>query len=197
MQLRTELDARHEKIRTLEAASAARPLSRERLPPVEGFSSAVGAEEAGAAGAAGVAVAVRSGGGSSMKGGGSGSSGARPGSGNGSRRASGEVRTLSRPGSSRAVGSSGVPAPGAAAAAVAMGLPASNVLARELALSSAGGVEAAGMEPAPWDTGAASDTDAGTDWAGAVTDCSAATSATAEGHDAAGAASAVQAVAVE
>lgn len=157
--LRAELDAREEKIQSLEAIAVARPMSRERLPPVD---AAGGVEVAGQLGAS-----------SSMRGR---PGSARPGSSSGSRRASTAEahRVLSRPGSSNAGGSGSLSSRSggagrvtsglsAAAAAAAVGLVAGDVDSREQELRSAGG-----MEPTPWETAGegVSDTEAGEEWAG-------------------------------
>jgi hypothetical protein len=166
--LRAELDAREERIQTLEADAAVRPMSRDRLPPVDapagGFAAAAEAEAAEQQPAAKLS-------GSSSIGARPGS--ARPGSSSGSRRASAaEVqRVLSRPGSSNAGGSSsrsggvGHTASGlsAVAAAAAVGPSVGDVDSREQELRSAGG-----MEPTPWETAGdgVCDTEAGEEWAG-------------------------------
>jgi BMFP domain-containing protein YqiC len=166
--LRAELDAREEKIQSLEASAVVRPMSRERLPPMEAAGIAAAEAEA-----AGQLPASMLGGSSSIRGR---PGSARPGSSSGSRRASAAEaqRVLSRPGSSDAGGSGGSSSRSggvgraasglsAAAAATAVGLSGGDVDSREQELRSAGG-----MEPTPWETAGEglSDTDAGEEWAG-------------------------------
>lgn len=152
--LRAELDAGEEKIQSLEAGAVVRPMSRERLPPVE----AVGAAAA-QADAAGQLPAATLGGSSSMR---ARPGSARPGSSSGSRRASAAEaqRVLSRPGSSNAGGSS---SRSGGVGRAASGLSAGDVDSREQELRSAGG-----MEPTPWETAGegVGDADAGEEWAG-------------------------------